>query len=118
MTISESLTPPQIQTLLFHLGIEAKARTDENGWMTIKSPLRDEKNPSFGLNVKTGAWKDHSTGETGDMVTLAQRINRMETKEAIQWIEGQTEIVSTLYKPPKKKKAEKFWIDENLDFIR
>jgi hypothetical protein len=120
MIVSEKLTPPQIQTLLFHLGIDAKGRADDSGWMTIKSPLRDEKKPSFGLNIKTGAWKDHSTGDSGDVVTLAERINRMETKEAIQWIEEQTDIVSTLYNPPKKreKKPAKFWNDENLDFIR
>ncbi|MEX0844362.1 MAG: hypothetical protein WD022_03740, partial [Balneolaceae bacterium] len=122
MIVSEKLTPPQIQTLLYQLGIDVKGRADGTGWMTIKSPLRDEKNASFGLNIKTGAWHDHATGDKGDVVTLAERINRMETKDAIKWIEERADIINTLYKPSTngttKKKPANFWNDDNLDFIR
>ncbi|NBC05545.1 MAG: DUF3987 domain-containing protein [Bacteroidetes bacterium] len=124
MTISEQLTHKDLEIIFHRLGIEPKGRTDSNGWMTIHSPLRDEKNPSFGLNLQTGAWKDHSTGDSGDVVTLTERINRQDTKEAIKWISEQTDVAAALYSngstvnDTQSKKPANFWNDDNLKFIK
>ncbi|HKK45647.1 MAG TPA: DUF3987 domain-containing protein [Balneolaceae bacterium] len=122
--LSEELTPHDIETVLHRLGIEPKGRTDSNGWTTIKSPLRDERNPSFGLNLQTGAWRDHATDESGDLITLAERIQNMDTKQAIGWIKEQTDLSGVLYSPPKNgsynpkpKKSEKFWTDDKINSL-
>lgn len=101
MILSDELTPGDIETVCHRLNISLNgSKADSNGWKTIKSPLRDERNPSFGFNIQTGAWKDHATGESGDLVTLAERIQNMDTKEAIYWIKQQTDLTGALYDPP------------------
>lgn len=125
MIVSEELTERDIQTVIHRLGIEPKGRTDSNGWTTIKSPLRDERNPSFGINLQTGAWKDHGTDESGDLVTLTERVQNFDTKEAISWIKEQTDLSGALYSPPsngssrktKPKKQAKFWTDDNIKLL-
>jgi len=121
MNVSEQLSQSNIETVLHRLGIEPKGRTDGKGWITIKSPLRDERNPSFGINLQTGAWKDHGTDESGDLVTLAERVNNVDTKQAITWIREQANLSSPLYSPPKngysnngKSKQEKLWTPEQV----
>jgi len=125
MILSDELTPRDIETVLHRLGIEPNGRTDSNGWTTIKSPLRDERNPSFGINLQTGAWKDHGTDESGDLVTLAERVQNFDTKQAITWIKEQTDLSGVLYAAPSngstyKNKSNKkevasvatFWTDD------
>ncbi|MEX0906245.1 MAG: AAA family ATPase [Balneolaceae bacterium] len=121
MNISDELTPNDIQAVSHQLGIELNDRPGGDGWITTLSPLREEKNPSFGFNVNTGAWKDHSTGDTGDLVNLAEVINRMDRKEAVQWIKEQTDLGGALYTPPKngtQKKVKPFWTKERLQLIK
>lgn len=121
--ISEKLTPRDIETVLHRLGIEKKGK----GWETIKSPLREERNPSFGINLETGAWKDHATDESGDLVTLAERVLNKDTKQAIRWIKEQTDLAGVLYEPPKngstyhnsksEKETKKFWTDDKINSL-
>jgi hypothetical protein len=123
MILSDELTPRDVETVLHRLGIEQKG----NGWKTIKSPLREEKNASFGINLDSGAWKDHADGDTGDIVTLAERVLNKDNTEAIQWIKEQTDLAGALYgqvqsngkaTPPKQKKESKpFWSDDNKRLI-
>jgi len=116
--ISDELTATDVQTVLHQLGIEP-GRTDSEGWTTIKSPLREEKNASFGLNIETGAWKDFSTDDSGDVVTLIERIQGMDNKEAVKWIAEQTSIAGRLYSTPTNgHKKKKFWTDENIQLIK
>lgn len=124
MILSDELTPRDIETVLHRLGIEPNGRTDDKGWTTIKSPLREERNPSFGINLQTGAWRDHGTDESGDLVTLAERVQNYDTKQAINWIKEQTDLAGALYSPPKngstsnntksKKEPENFWTPERI----
>ncbi len=126
MTLSEELTQRDISIILNLLGVEVNG-SGADGWQTIKSPLRDEKKPSFGINHSTGAWKDHSSGEAGDIVNLVEQLNRMETTEAIQWIRQQTDLTGALYQPPPSSKlAQKtpekneitFWTDEKITWLK
>ena len=54
----------------------------------IKSPLREEKNPSFGIYYSTNClkWKDFGTGESGDVFNLIQSMYRLSFIEALQKI--------------------------------
>lgn len=115
--ISDELTPTDNKIILNALGIDTKGK----GWQTIPSPIREEKNASFGLNVETGAWKDHATGETGDVVTLIERIHNIDTKGAIHWIKDKIDITGALYAPPsngKQKQAEPFWNNDRVQLIK
>ncbi len=118
-SISDELTPRDAKTVLQRLGIEAKG----NGWKTIKSPLREEKNPSFGINLDTGAFKDHANDDSGDIVTLSERILNMDNTEAIQWIREQTNLTGAPYSPskrqPKSKDKERkpFWTSKQKQRI-
>ena len=54
-------------------GVKPKA----SGWYTIRSPLRADKRPSFDCrpdDTDGGAWRDHSTDESGSLYELAQRL--------------------------------------------
>lgn len=120
--LSEELTPGDVETILHRLGIELKG----SGWQTIKSPLRDEKKASFGINLESGAFKDHATGDTGDVVTLAELILDKSNADAIQWIKSQTNLASALYSPPQsngrttqpKQKEKPFWSKHNKRLIK
>jgi len=54
-------------------------KPNREGWIgAIRSPLRDDEEPSFSVKPDTehdpGAWKDHATGESGSMADLARRL--------------------------------------------
>ena len=122
MILNEELNPADISIILKQVGIEPNA-SGPDGWKTIRSPLRDEKNPSFGINTTTGAWKDHSTGDTGDVVNLVEAINRVDTTEAIKWIREMVDMPAATNPEPqpntnRKDKPEKFWAKENIQLIK
>jgi hypothetical protein len=121
--ISDELSSHDIETVLSRLGIEQSG----SGWQTIKSPLREDKNASFGINLDTGAFKDHATDDSGDIVTLAERMLNKDNTQAIQWIKEQTDLTGALYgpaqsngkaTPPKQKKESKpFWSDDTRQLM-
>lgn len=55
------------------------------GECKIRSPFREDNNPSFSVFVfqGVGCWKDHGTGEGGDEVKLIEQARGLGTKEAI-----------------------------------
>ena len=46
----------------------------QGGWWVACSPWREDKNPSLGVSLTTGRWKDFTTGDHGDMIDLSMRI--------------------------------------------
>ena len=46
----------------------------QGGWFVARAPWRDDRNPSLGVSLSTGRWKDFSTGEHGDMIDLSMRL--------------------------------------------
>lgn len=86
MNFSETLHKGDIQAVLSRLQIPATGEV----WKTIKSPLRDETNPSFSINPATGAWVDYGSGEKGDVVNLYSTMTGKEEKEAIKDIKEMT----------------------------
>lgn len=37
-------------------------------------PWREERNPSFGVSLTTGLWRDFASGERGDILDLSMRL--------------------------------------------
>lgn len=48
-------------------------RTDRRGTLYF-SPFRDERTPSFSINIARNVWYDHGEGKGGNVFTLAQRL--------------------------------------------
>lgn len=121
MNVSSQLSSSDVSSILNVLGVNIKGV----GWKTISSPLRDDdKNPSFSLNLETGAWRDHATGMTGDLVNLVSATKKITLKEACKWIMKQSNLSSDLYnlstieqEPVIKKISNQFWTDDRLDII-
>lgn len=54
----------------------------------ISSPLRPDKQPSFSCyrdNAGAEKWKDHGTGESGDLLDLIVKVRGCELPEALAW---------------------------------
>lgn len=108
MNVSEKLSQNDIKQIALALGIDIKSK---GPWITCGSPIRDDKNPSFGFNINNGAWKDHGTDERGDIVDLVERVMDLNTKEAIKWIKSKVHITN-LYNGISKNGAHK--VDKEL----
>jgi hypothetical protein len=73
---------PQVEPLLCAAQPGGKLPTPNGeGWIgPIRSPLREDHNPSFSVlpdsETVAGAWKDHGTGDHGSMADLARRLGR------------------------------------------
>lgn len=52
------------------------------GYVQCSSPFREDKKPSFSVNIKNGLWKDFSTGEAGNVLQFIRHVERLsESKE-------------------------------------
>lgn len=123
MNVSEMLTPSDIEILANWLGIEINSKPNEAGFLQILSPIREEHNPSFSFNLETGQWKDFATGDTGDIVTLVERLQVLDTVEAIAWIKEKIDLTGALHTSPKngvikKKNEPNFWTEKHLQWIK
>lgn len=114
MSFSETLSSNDIQLILNKLNINWRSKQpDKEGWVTIKSPLREDKNPSFGLNIETGCFTDHARDDIGgDIVTLVEYHNNATNEESIQWIKHQLNYDSHRLgnrKTNGRKESHSFW---------
>ena len=48
-------------------------KPNADGWVLCNSPLREDKNPSFSINVIYGAWQDFATGDKGNIYEFIKR---------------------------------------------
>src|SRR4051812_48653599 len=78
LNFSESKKIP-ITEYLARLGFEPAKVRGNDYW--YRSPLRDEKDPSFKVNAKLNLWYDHGSGEGGTILDLGARINSCSIKE-------------------------------------
>ncbi|MEL7834851.1 DUF3987 domain-containing protein [Fodinibius sp. Rm-B-1B1-1] len=86
MSISEKLYPNEVKTILTTI-LNLNISPNGSEQQTILSPLRDEQNPSFSINIKTGYWTDHGTNESGDIITLLRKILNISFYKAVKKIE-------------------------------
>lgn len=77
---SRSVSIAQIKDRLTAAHIEALCRDwlpngkRQGGWYLACSPWRDDRNPSLGISLSTGRWRDFATGEKGDMIDLSMKL--------------------------------------------
>jgi hypothetical protein len=61
-------TRAEIEAIYEAIGVDFSNKIpNENGWIICRSPLRVDNAPSFGIQVDTGNWIDHGTGDTGNI---------------------------------------------------
>jgi DNA primase len=46
----------------------------QGGWWVSITPWREDRNPSLGVSLTTGHWRDFATGERGDMLDLSMKL--------------------------------------------
>jgi hypothetical protein len=71
MTIQQAKDIP-IDALLYKLGFQPHKTINGAKWYC--APTREEKTPSFKLSTDARAWFDHGTGEGGNILDLAFRL--------------------------------------------
>lgn len=75
-----------LQDYLFTLGIKPVKILGNSLW--YYSPLRSENTPSFKVNTSINCWHDFGSGERGNIIDLAMKINHITTvSEALVAIE-------------------------------
>lgn len=48
-------------------------KPNADGWVLCNSPLREDKHPSFSINLGSGAWQDFATGDKGNIYEFIKR---------------------------------------------
>lgn len=76
MTIEEA-KKIAIADYLASNGIFPTKQQNNNLWYL--SPLREEKEPSFKVNLHLNMWIDFGTGEKGDIINLVQKLQRTDS---------------------------------------
>ena len=86
--LPDQLRPSEVRQILDVLGINWQTRhVKNNGQVKICSPFREDRNPSFSLNINKGLFKDFAYPEIkGDIVSLVMLVNKCSRLKAEQWI--------------------------------
>lgn len=50
------------------------------------SPFRQEKTPSFKVDIDKNRWYDHGEGEGGSVIDIVMRLGQMSFVEAVEWL--------------------------------
>lgn len=101
------VTENHIRKILEYVGINLPTDPDGNGQILMSSPLREDKNPSFSMNLKeNGVWIDHATGEKGNIIHLISKYLKIENdialKLAVEILRGNYPNILN-YRIPKKR---------------
>lgn len=86
--IQRLLRPNEVPLILAQLGITWDSRkVNAKGWILICSPLREDKKPSFSINIYKGCFIDFANREVkGGLVQLVEIMKNMTEKRAEMWI--------------------------------
>ena len=90
---------------LASLGHFPDPRRSRNPDYWYKSPLRNEKTPSFKVNRKLNVWYDHGTGEGGNLIDFGIRYHRCTVAELLQILEIYSPSLS--FHEPLRKEPQK-----------
>ena len=75
-----------IRQFLARRGIQPKY--ERNGYGMYLSPLREERTPSFKVDYVRNLWYDFGLGEGGTLLTLVMRLERCDSREAVQRLQN------------------------------
>lgn len=83
---SEQAKQIKIEEYLGRIGIYPTKQNGNNLW--YKSPFRDEKEPSFKVNLGINQWHDFGSGDKGNIIDLAMKLHQTNSvSEALRVIE-------------------------------
>lgn len=77
---TRTYSPEEIKSRLSAAHIEALCEhwlshgSRQGGWWVCRTPWRDDRNPSLGVSLTSGRWKDFATGEHGDIFDLSMKL--------------------------------------------
>lgn len=69
---------------------------------SCKSPLREDRNPSFSIYSDGQRWRDHSTGDGGDVLDFFAAAKGLPLADAIRELRGQSPSTNRTFRPPTK----------------
>jgi hypothetical protein len=75
--LKRAIATVTIDRLWEHFGFEPRGRVNP-----VRSPFRDERNPSFSVYDEGRRWKDHGNGEGGDSFDFYQRATNQDASAA------------------------------------
>lgn len=52
-------------------------------WWLVRCPWRKDSNPSLGISMTTGYWRDFARGDSGSVIDLYCRLKSVEHREAV-----------------------------------
>lgn len=86
--IPDLLSSSEVQTVLHELGVFWKTyKVNSKNWVEISSPFREDKKPSFSINVVEGCFIDRGRPNVkGDVVKLVMYAKSINRKQAERWI--------------------------------
>jgi len=81
-------TEQDVRRVLNYVNIKVPDQTDSEGNVTINSPLREDNNPSFSINLKKdGTWIDFGTDRTGNLNSLIVDFCNVNADQAFSFIQ-------------------------------
>ncbi len=63
--------------------------------LRYRSPFRNEKEPSFFVDIKKNTFRDYGSGDSGDIFALVQALNKCSFKEAINLLKNGSVIITS-----------------------
>lgn len=75
-----------ILQMLFKLGFKASKLNKNSAWFV--SPFRNEKTPSFKVDLKLNLWYDHGEGIGGNTIDLVMKLNQCSLQESLIMLAG------------------------------
>lgn len=79
--VKDCLTPTHIEILCREWLSHGRR---QGGWWVCATPWRDDHDPSLGVSLTTGRWRDFATGDSGDMIDLSMRLFGDSLRETIE----------------------------------
>lgn len=82
------ITPNEVRFILSEIGMNwPTSKVNNEGWVLINSPFREDKHPSFSLDINSGGFIDFARPDVkGDLVTLVMHATGRDWKQAKTWI--------------------------------
>lgn len=84
MKITKYIAKIDLKKLLYKLGIRNIRLSGEN--FMGSCPFHKDDNPSFGMNIRTGAYNCFSCGSSGNLITLVCSIKNIGIKQSIYYL--------------------------------
>jgi len=78
--LDRALADVDIFQIWVHLGLRGKPAR------SCKSPFRQDRNPSFSIYENRCLWRDHGTGEGGDVIAFIAKAKGTSRSDACRWL--------------------------------